>query len=63
MEKAFLITALTAVLSLFSTSPLADMHEVRVCSLELPPQTMLNKDGKPDGFAVRILQGVSKGLN
>ncbi len=63
MQKALLITALTTVLSIFSTSPLADMHEVRVCSLELPPQTMLNKDGKPDGFAVRILQGVSQRLN
>ena len=63
MVKALLKTALTTTLFIISTFSQADMHEVRVCSLELPPQTMLNKEGKPDGFAVRILQGVSKQLN
>ena len=39
------------------------MLPVRVCSLSLPPQTMQDKDGNPDGFAVHILQAVAKQLN
>jgi polar amino acid transport system substrate-binding protein len=63
MIKARLFTVLISILCIFSSPSQADMHEVRVCSLELPPQTMLNQDGEPDGFAVRILQGVSQQLN
>ncbi|WP_063338465.1 MULTISPECIES: substrate-binding periplasmic protein [unclassified Marinomonas] len=55
--------SLATTLFTISSAPLAATNEVRVCSLQLPPQTMLNKQGEPDGFAVRILQGVSKQLN
>lgn len=35
---------------------------IRACSLPLPPQTMLT-DGKPDGFAVKMLEAVASKLN
>lgn len=35
---------------------------VRVCTFELPPHTMTDKDGKPDGHATRILQAVAPPL-
>ena len=36
---------------------------VRACSLILPPQTMIDKNGKPEGYAVEILESVGRKLN
>jgi polar amino acid transport system substrate-binding protein len=36
---------------------------LRACSLPLPPQTMLDKQGQPDGYAVKILQAVAQRLH
>jgi polar amino acid transport system substrate-binding protein len=40
----------------------AQTHEFRACSLPLPPQTMLDQQGQPDGFAVKVLQAVAEQL-
>lgn len=63
MKQTLLTIFITALGFIFSTKTLADIIDVRVCSLELPPQTMLNKEGNPDGLAVRILQEVAPQLN
>jgi polar amino acid transport system substrate-binding protein len=36
---------------------------VRVCSLPLPPQTMPDGNGNPDGYAVKVLQAVARQMN
>lgn len=36
---------------------------LRACSLSLPPQTMLDSQGQPDGLAVKTLQAVARQLN
>lgn len=51
---------LTLVLS---TNAQAEGLALRACSLPLPPQTMLDEQGKPDGYAVKILQAVAKRLH
>ncbi|CAM2864341.1 ABC transporter substrate-binding protein [Shewanella amazonensis] len=38
-------------------------QSVRVCSLNLAPQTMLNEQGQPDGYAVKILEAIAARLN
>ncbi|WP_448212713.1 transporter substrate-binding domain-containing protein [Colwellia sp. MEBiC06753] len=44
-------------------SPLhSNSTKLEVCSLTLAPQTMLNEHGKPDGFAVKILQAIAPTL-
>lgn len=37
--------------------------KLRACSLPLPPQTMLDVQGQPDGYAVKILQAVAQRLD
>ncbi|MEJ6475560.1 transporter substrate-binding domain-containing protein [Pseudoalteromonas piscicida] len=34
-----------------------------MCSLTLAPQTMLNTDGEPDGYAVKVLQALAQRLD
>lgn len=60
--------ALCSLLSLLlglalSSAAQAEEPSLRACSLPLPPQTMLDKQGQPDGYAVKILQAVANRLH
>lgn len=60
----FLLPGICLFLFLLTDSFASEGNEkIRVCSLPLIPQTMLNDKGEPDGYAVNILQAVAKPLN
>lgn len=46
----------------FAVSHPAAAADVRVCSHPLPPHTMENAQGQPDGYATKMLQGVAQRL-
>ena len=49
-------------ISAFLPAHAADIT-LRACSLNLPPQTMPDRQGQPDGLAVKTLQAVARQLN
>jgi len=53
---------LIAILSLGLFCSPNHAEPVQVCTIELPPQSMTDKEGKPDGYATAILQGVAQPL-
>ena len=55
------IAALVSTCIFVCTAAIAS--PVRTCTIELPPQSMTDKQGKPDGYATRILEGVAKRLD
>jgi len=52
----FLLPFLAAVIP-------ANATPVRVCTMSLPPQTMQDSSGMPDGYATRILQEIARRLD
>ncbi len=59
---AFVCGALAMSPLTLAAEKLPSATRIRACSLPLPPQTMLT-DGKPDGFAVKILEAVASKLH
>lgn len=57
-------TMLSLLLGLaLSSVAQAEGPALRACSLPLPPQTMQDVQGRPDGYAVKILQAVATRLH
>ncbi len=63
VKKQLLKITMFAVLVSITPFVLAKTIPVRVCSLPLPPQTMLDENDEADGFAVHILNAIAKRLN
>ena len=57
------VRAACALLLWLGATEVSAQQILRVCSLPLPPQTMLNAKHQPDGLAVKILQQVAPPLH